>query len=342
MARKEQKAATLSALRHSARALTRTEIAALAGTDAPDRTLRRWLSEWTAGGLLERTGTGRATRYRYRPRTGVAEPGLAEPLGFLRGLDSDLKHSLLSAIRDVWTHTSTALEGNSLTLGDTQFLLEEGLTVSGKPLRDHEEVKGHARAIDLLYAALETRLTEGLVFELHKAVQTEQMTDINRPNGAWKVEPNGTHVLSADGKPMFLEYAAPCDVPVLMAEIIEYTNAIDPDQLPPADAHEIYARIHTGIGQVHPFWDGNGRIARLVANIPLLRAGLPPITIPAEKRREYIELLTRYNIDTGQLSATTGAWPDPAGLAEFAGFFGECYAVIRELVSDAFEVQSKR
>ena len=342
MARKTQQATVLSALRHGGRSLARGEIAALAGGDVPDRTLRRWLSDWTADGVLERTGVGRATRYRYNPQAGVAEPPLPEPLGFLRGLDEDLRHSLLSAIRDVWTHTSTALEGNTLTLGDTHFLLEEGLTVSGKPLKDHEEVTGHARAIDLLYESLDLPLTENLVFELHKAVQTDKVTDTLKPNGAWKVEPNGTHVLDADGRPMFIEYAAPADVPALMAELINFINAADIDRLTVSNAHETYARIHAGVGLVHPFWDGNGRIARLLANIPLLRAGLPPLTISAVTRREYIEILTRYTLATGQLTATTGIWPIPAAIEEFSDFCGESYAVIRDLVRDAFEVQARR
>jgi len=54
----------------------------------------------------------------------------------LRGLDRDIGQSLSSQIRDLWTHTSTALEGNTLTLGETRFVIEEGLTVSGKPLKD--------------------------------------------------------------------------------------------------------------------------------------------------------------------------------------------------------------
>jgi len=342
MARKNQREATLSALRHGAQALSRAQIEALAGVEVPDRTLRRWLSEWTEEGVLERSGTGRATRYLYRPKPGVEEPPLPEPLGFLRGLDRDLKQSLLGAVRDLWTHTSTALEGNTLTLGDTHFLLSEGLTVSGKPLKDHEEVIGHACAIDLLYQGLDRPLTESVIFELHKAVQTEHVTDIYKPNGAWKVEPNGTHALAPDGRPVFLEFAAPADVPILMDEIIAFINTVDIDVVTVSNAHRVYAKIHIGIGQVHPFWNGNGRIARLLANIPLLKAGLPPITIPADKRRDYIRVLTSHNIDTGQLDSTTGVWPDTARLAEFTDFCGECNATIRELVRDAFVVQSKR
>lgn len=71
---------------------------------------------------------------------------------FYDHLDPDIKTILLAQIRAVWTHNSTSLEGNSLTLGETDFILEEGLTIKGKPLKDHNEVYGHAKAIELIYA----------------------------------------------------------------------------------------------------------------------------------------------------------------------------------------------
>jgi Fic family protein len=70
--------------------------------------------------------------------------------GFLQNLDNDIRDALLKQLRNLWTHTSTAIEGNTLTLGETAFVLEEGLTISGKPLKDQQEVVGHARAIDLI------------------------------------------------------------------------------------------------------------------------------------------------------------------------------------------------
>ena len=76
-------------------------------------------------------------------------------LTFLQNLDPDLRRALMLQLRNLWTHSSTAIEGNTLTLGETAFVLEEGLTVSGKPLKDHEEVMGHARATDLLYQILQ-------------------------------------------------------------------------------------------------------------------------------------------------------------------------------------------
>ena len=342
MARKVQRDAVLSVLTQSSLPLPAAEILRRTGHHVPRRTLRRWLSEWVGQGLIVRSGVGRATRYQFVATAVDDSLPAPSPLGFLRGLDSDLKRELLAQIRDLWTHTSTALEGNALTLGDTHFVLQEGLTISGKTLEDHQEVIGHARAIDLLYQCLQEPLTESIVFDLHQAVQTEQVTDIHKPNGAWKVKPNGTHMVAADGRQVFIEYATPSSVPALMAEIIDFTNAVDVDHISAVTAHEYYAKIHLGIAHVHPFRDGNGRIARLLANIPLLKAGLPPLTIPGDQRRAYIQLLADYQITIGQLHETTGVWPDEPRLSAFNQFCESCYGAIRDLVAAAFEVQKKR
>jgi hypothetical protein len=91
-------------------------------------------------------------------QTQIGHPGDGEPdsriFTFLSGLNEDLRTGLMAQMRILWTHTSTAIEGNSLTLGDTAFVLGEGLTVQGKPLKDHEEVVGHATAIYLMYDLL--------------------------------------------------------------------------------------------------------------------------------------------------------------------------------------------
>jgi fido (protein-threonine AMPylation protein) len=342
MARKAQRDTVLSVLKQSLAPLPAVEILRRAGPDLPSRTLRRWLSEWVDDGLVTRSGVGRATRYQSVAAASDETVPAPSPLAFLRGLDVDLKRELLAQIRDLWTHTSTALEGNTLTLGDTHFVLQEGLTISGKPIKDHQEVIGHARAIDLLYRCLNEPLTESIVFELHKAVQTEQVTDIYKPVGAWKVEPNGTHMVTADGRQVFIEYAMPALVSMLMTEIIDFTNIVNVNEISPVTAHEYYSKIHIGIAHIHPFWDGNGRIARLLANIPLLKAGLPPLTIPEEQRRTYIQLLADYQITIGQLDHKTGVWPDESLLSEFNHFCESCYGEIRNLVATAFEVQKKR
>jgi hypothetical protein len=88
--------------------------------------------------------------------------------------------------------------------------------------------------------------------------------------------------------------------------------------------------------------DGNGRIARLLANIPLLKAGLPPLTIPEEQRRSYLQFLANYQLEAGRPDDKTGAWPDESLLADFSQFSQSCYGAIRNLVANAFNVQKKR
>ena len=268
--------------------------------------------------------------------------GGSRSLRFLTGLDADLRQSLLAQIRDAWTHNSTALEGNSLSLGDTKFVIEEGLTVAGKPLKDHEEVVGHASAITQIYDLLGRDVTDDDLFALHRSVQAERVADIYKPLGSWKVEPNGTYAVDDSGAQVFVEYAAPEDVPALIAEVLDCVNAT---RLPPDDARDAapaYARIHAGFVSIHPFWDGNGRLARLIANLPLLNAGLPPLVIPKEQRRVYIDTLARYQYRIGRITPETGVSPDPSELPPFSDFCGCCYRTTRRLVDHAFEQQRRR
>ena len=260
----------------------------------------------------------------------------------LEGLDRDLQQSLLSQIRDLWTHSSTALEGNTLTLGETKFVIEEGLTVSGKPLKDHQEVMGHARAIELVYEGLGGTVIPSYLFEVHRAVQSEIVADIYKPYGAWKVEPNGTYAVTQEGRQTFIEYAVPEDVPALMTEWLAELNRLAAEHLSENGAVDAYARLHLGFVHVHPFWDGNGRMARLLSNIPVLRSGHLPVVIDVRDRKEYIDILAQYELVSGQLTAETGVWPAEAQEAPFRAFCQRSYQATRHLVEQASEQQAKR
>lgn len=309
MAHKSNKLAALAVLKQAAEPVGISMLVARLGP-VPPRSLRRWLNAWVDQGVIEKSGQGRTTRYRYN----ITQADPTASLTFLAGLDNDLRQSLLKQLRDLWTHNSTAIEGNTLTLGDTHFVLEEGLTISGKPLKDHQEVIGHARAIELIYQALSEPLSAAFIFNLHAAILSEKIIDIYKPIGAWKIETNGTYAITEEGTQTFIEYAFPVHVPLLMSELVDYVNSIDIETLNLGNAHQYYARIHMGIAHIHPFWDGNGRIARLIANLPLLKAGLPPLVIPQDQRREYIQALANYQISVGQLDETSSIWPGPQHL----------------------------
>lgn len=265
---------------------------------------------------------------------------------FLAGLDNDIRQNLTRQLRDLWTYTSTGLEGNSLSLGDTQFVLEEGLTVSGKPIKDHQEVIGHAKAIDLVYKMVGSEITEEDLFKLHRAVQTEVVSDIYKPYGAWKLEPNGTYAVTAEGKQVFIEYALPFDVPSLMGEWLHWLNGAlaeaASNKLGVAELVATYAQAHIGFAHVHPFWDGNGRLARLLANLPLLAAGLPPLVIARESRQEYLKVLAAYQIEVGQLNRSKGVWPKPNLVSPFTQFLTQEYKLTEDLLNAAFAQQQAR
>ncbi len=331
MAVKIEKKVILAVFDQNEFALSLPELAAKIDHKVSERTLRRWLTRWVDDGILRKSGHRRSTGYQLITTT--AEPTFT----FLTGLTPSKKTALIKQLRDLWTHTSTAIEGNTLSLGDTHFVLEEGLTISGASIKDHQEVVGHAKAIDILYQSLNKSITERAVFNLHKAVQTENVTDIYKPNGIWKIEPNGTYVVTKNDEQVYIEYALPNDVPHLMHEILIAINAASLQEIEIGNAHQIYAKLHAGIAHTHPFWDGNGRIARLLSNIPLLRAGLPPIVIPKQERKTYIQLLAEYQLSTGQISQETGVWPKLTLLVEFEEFIERCYSVTKLLVEKAHQ-----
>jgi len=263
---------------------------------------------------------------------------------FLKDLDNDIRDGLLIQIRNLWTHTSTAIEGNTLTLGETAFVLEEGLTISGKPLKDHEEVVGHAKAIDLVYDLIrrESRLTEKDLFDLHKAVQTERVVDVYKPVGAWKMEPNSTVIVSGNDQIIF-EYAPPKDVPELMQGWLALLqNTCKEKALNREEALTAYACLHVSFVRIHPFWDGNGRMARLIANVPVIRAGFPPIIIPKERRKAYIEALSEYHLAVGTVTARSELLPEVDKLDRFKRFCAESWSESIKLVHNAHKKQKER
>lgn len=263
---------------------------------------------------------------------------------FLDGLDRDIRDALIARLRNLWTHTSTAIEGNTLTLGETAFVIEEGLTISGKPLKEHQEVVGHARAIEIIYDLVRraSPIIEQDLFALHRAVQTESVVDIMRPVGAWKREPNGTYFVTNEEKQVFIEYAAPEDVPGLMAQWLETLNTLLEKALSRDEALAAYVSLHVAFVRIHPFFDGNGRMARLAANLPVLKSGFPPVIIPKEKRREYIRFLAEYEFAVGQAKAGGPLLPDEDLLRGFTAFCNESWQQSMELVEQARREQGKR
>lgn len=262
---------------------------------------------------------------------------------FYDGLGDELRAILLSQIRNLWSHSSTALEGNSLTLGETAFVLEEGLTIAGKPLRDHQEVVGHARAIELVYGLLDRdAIGEEDVFLLHQAVLTDRTADIHRPAGAWKKEANFTSAIGSDGRQFIREYPSPSRVPALMAEwLTRFNHFYRIGGMPWDDAVKCYASLHLSFVAIHPFFDGNGRMARLLSNLPVLRAGHPPIVVPTSLRREYLDSISGYQNTVPGLADLSALeqLPENDASRQFAALCRDFARETVALVDNAFALQ---
>lgn len=265
---------------------------------------------------------------------------------FYAKLDADIKGTLLAQIRNLWTHTSTAIEGNSLTLGDTAFVLEEGLTVAGKPLRDHQEIYGHAKAIEIVYALMDKQLSlqEEDLFALHRAVLTEAVMDIYKPVGKWKNESNFTNYIGNDGRQHLREFPAPKKVPTLMSQWLEKLNQFCAKPLTGINAVGAYAGLHLDFVTIHPFFDGNGRVARLISNLPVLRSGFPPIVVPTEARQEYKRSISGYQATIPKLERleTLSGLPDNLERDHFRGLCRSYWEPTQALLREAMEMQEKR
>ncbi len=261
---------------------------------------------------------------------------------FFEGLADDLKEQLLKRICAEWTHDSTAMEGNTLTLGDTVKVLEFGLTISGKPLSEHQEVYGHARAIDLIYSYLgKQEFTENDLFALHQAVMPHVAVDAHCPVGDWKQEFNGTTGVIS-GKSVYMAYAAPEDVPRLMRRWLKMFNGLSPRSDSASQAISDYAKAHLSLVRIHPFFDGNGRIARLVSNLPLLKKGFAPVVIPVECRGEYIELLWEYQNAAGPLQRAGRLLPPHPLIKTFEKMLKREWKKTQQLIDQARALQAER
>lgn len=260
----------------------------------------------------------------------------------LSALDADLREAFLEKLRVRWTHTSTALEGNTLTEGETLGVLRYGLTISGKPLLHHNEVMGHSRALDLLYSWIAERreLQADDLHALHQAVQTSAEVDYLKPVGAWKCEPNST-LAKQGGKTVINDtYARPEHVNSLMqawlAGFHERRHAAE------ITALEAYVWSHSTFVRIHPYADGNGRMARLLSNLPVIEKGHLPIFIPAERRLEYIEALANWQLASGLVMLGQGLEGKPDALLPFRQLSEVCMNESNALLQEVLALQAAR
>lgn len=176
------------------------------------------------------------------------------------------------------TYTSNAIEGNTLSPVETTLVIEQGVTISGKPLKDHLEALDHYDAIRYVreLARERTPLRESDIRNLHKLVMLR-----SRPEIAGQYATLGRYVRTETGRH---EFPVPAEIPALMGDFAAWLAVAGSSPVTAFTAHR-------RLVDIHPFNDGNGRVARLSMNLILIRAGYPPVAVRPEDRVEYIRAL---------------------------------------------------
>jgi Fic family protein len=222
-----------------------------------------------------------------------------------RPIEGDLWKTIEEKLLVEWTYNSNAIEGSTLTLGETMFFLKNGLTVEGKPFKDFVDAKNHAEAIEFLYDVVTNKreISTSLIKEFNafllSGIKSTPAIDKNGNKtekkvtpGEYKLFPN--HVLQSDGR--IHKYVEPIHV----ASEMEYLCNWIKENIDTVHPVIVASVAHYNMVRIHPFDDGNGRGARILMNLILIEKGFPPTIIKNENRRKYIEALSE--ADKGNLN----------------------------------------
>lgn len=201
----------------------------------------------------------------------------------LRPVSSALVNKLREQFALEMTYNSTAIEGNSLTQKETFLIINEGITIKGKPLKDHMEVKDHYEALEYLYdfVKLDKKQTfsEVVLRTLHQII----LKDIEQSEAGKYRTGNVIITGSAHSPPEAAE------VPIQMRDLIHWIRI----NINKIHIIELAAIVHHKISFIHPFFDGNGRTARLFMNLLLMQKGFPVVIILNNDRRKYYDVLSK-------------------------------------------------
>jgi Fic family protein len=168
-------------------------------------------------------------------------------------------------------YTSNAIEGNTLSPVETTLVIEKGIKIGGKPLKDHLEALDHYDAIRYVreLARHDTPLTESDVRNLHRLVMQRSTPEI-----AGQYANLSRYVRAETGRHTF---PSPTEIPALMGDFARWIRTAP-------ETPETAFTAHRRLVSIHPFNDGNGRTARLLMNLVLMRGGYPPVAVRPEDR----------------------------------------------------------
>jgi Fic family protein len=209
-----------------------------------------------------------------------------------------------------FNYNSNHIEGNTLTYGQTKLLLMFGETTGDAKLRDYEEMKAHNVGLELVQREAKDKerpLTENFIRELNRTILVEDFYKMSKDGGRYlvkvgqyKTRPNS--VITATGE-MF-DYASPEETPALMTDLVKWYNEEEiKGELCPIQLATLF---HYRYIRIHPFEDGNGRIARLLVNYILMRHSYPMVIVQSKDKENYLNVLHKCDIEVG-LNPSDGA-----------------------------------
>jgi len=202
-------------------------------------------------------------------------------LNKFRPISGDLLDKLKERFEIEMTYNSNAIEGNTLTLKETFWVIQQGITVKGKPLKDHLEAKNHKEALDYLYELVDHNITNTISDTLIKNLHQLIIQDIDK-NIAGRYRDVDVFITGTDHKP-----PSALEVPHKMSELISWARK----NYGKMNIVEFSAIFHHKFVHIHPFRDGNGRVGRLLMNIFLMKYGFPIAIILNNDRKKYYRVL---------------------------------------------------
>lgn len=249
----------------------------------------------------------------------------------LQPITSDIQNRIDQKFMLEFNYNSNHIEGNTLTYGQTELLLMFGKIDGDAKMHDLEEMKAHNVGLKMMQEearANDRPLTEYFIRELHRTLLREDYTvrkelpDGNTTTytvhaGQYKTRPNS--VITATGERF--EYASPEETPALMSDLVEwYNNTVEEGSL---SAIELASLFHYRYIRIHPFEDGNGRIARLLVNFILLRADYPMIIVRSSDKDKYLSALNKSDIAVG-ITPSDGAHAELEQIHPFVAYMQGC------------------
>lgn len=230
-----------------------------------------------------------------------------------------------------FNYNSNHIEGNTLTYGQTEMLLMFGKVVDEANMKDLEEMKAHNVCLKMMQTEAGEKdkpLTETFIRQLHNTLLREDYTVYRQqPDGSttsyvvhagvYKTRPNS--VITVTGERF--EYASPEETPALMNDLAGWYN--DEARRGVMSPIELASVFHYRYIRIHPFEDGNGRIARLLVNYILTRHGYPMIVVRSKDKENYLTALNRCDVAIGP-TPSDGAHAGLEQLAPFVGYMSKC------------------